>query len=80
MKRVRPGAGRCRLGAGDIKIDYDRFLPAPDDHRFYRLVGARIHFLMRDIGRNIDKVTRTCLIDEFEVVTPPEARSATDDV
>jgi hypothetical protein len=80
MKRVRRCAWRCRLGAWDFQVDYDGFLSAPNDHRFYRLVAARIHFLVRDIRRNIDEIARTGLINEFEAVTPSKARSATDDV
>jgi hypothetical protein len=64
----------------DIQIDYDGFLAAADDHGFYRFVLAGVEFLMRNVGRDVDEVSRTGFVDKFEVISPAKARAAADHV
>jgi hypothetical protein len=49
---IRPAA---RQGGWD-NIHGHRFIVAADHHAFERLIGARIDFLMRHIGRYEDKI------------------------
>src|SRR5205807_862441 len=49
------------------------------DH-FDRLAGAGIHFLMRNIGRHIDKIAGAGFVDELEMVAPAHPRASADDI
>jgi len=69
---------RSVLRTRNIQIDYDWFLAAADDYRLYRLVFSSVQLLMRDVGRNVDEVSRAGFIDELEIVSPAKACAATD--
>ena len=75
MKRPGTFAWCRRFRCRNIEVHHNRILTAPYDHRFHGHVRSRIHFLMRDIRRNEDKIARACFVDEFEIITPAEARA-----
>ena len=54
-----------RLRTLDVEIHDHRILPASDDHRFTRHIWTRVNFLMRNVGRNVNEVSRLCLIAEL---------------
>src|SRR5215472_10611884 len=65
VKRPLACAVICRLGALDVEIHDDWVLPASDDHCFTRHIRAGVNFLMRDVRRNINEISRRCLIAEL---------------
>jgi hypothetical protein len=77
--RLRSGS-EVFFGAGNIEIDNDGFLPAAHDYSFDRLVFFRVEFLVRDIGRNIDEVSRPGFVDELQALSPAEAGAAANNV
>src|SRR5262249_2931827 len=60
-----------------VESDHNRFLPAPHNHRFHRLVFSRVEFLVRNVWRNIDEVSRTCFVNKLKTIAPPKARAPT---
>jgi len=76
----RSTRGRRRFGAFDIEVNDNRFLAAADHDCLHRLVGPRIHLLVRYVGRNIDEVARSRLFDILQLIAPAEARPSADDV
>src|SRR5215469_260910 len=54
-----------RLGTLDVEIHDHRILPASDYHRFTRHIWAGVNFLMRDVGRNVNEISRGRLIAEL---------------
>jgi hypothetical protein len=55
----------CRLGTLDVEIHDDRILSASDYHCFTRHIWAGVNFLMRDVGRNVNEISRRGLIAEL---------------
>ena len=70
----------CRLGTLDVEIHDHRILPASDYHRFTRHIWAGVNFLMRDVGRNINEISRCRLIAELQTVTPSHSGTTSHDV
>jgi len=54
-----------RLGTLDVEIHDHRILAASDDHRFTRHIWAGVNFLVRDVGRNVNEISRGRLIAEL---------------
>jgi two-component system sensor histidine kinase HydH len=75
MERNGKFAGFC-----NIEIHYHRFLSAPDHHRFYWFIGARIHLLMRYPGWDEYKIARSGFFRKLQMVAPPESRPSLNDV
>src|SRR5271168_2090979 len=73
VKRVGSQSVSLIFGAGDIQVDDDRFLAAADDDCFHRLVLARVQLLMGGERRDVHKISRSGLIDKFEMLSPTEA-------
>ena len=69
-----------RLRTLDVQIHHHGFLPASDHNRFTRHIQAGVNFLMRDVGRNVNEVSRVCLIAEFQAITPSHAGTTSHDV
>src|SRR6478752_10185930 len=80
MKWTWPGPGLGRLRTLDIQVHHDRFLAAANDHGFHRLVGARVHLLMRHEGRHVDEISRPGFLDVFQTIAPAEACASAYDV
>ena len=68
------------LRTWNVQIDDDGILTTAHDHCLHWLVLTRVQFLVRNVGRNIDEVTRTRLIDELQMISPAKARTAPYDV
>src|SRR5258706_15587614 len=73
-----PGCGRLR--ARDVQVHHDRFLAAAYDDSLDRLIGPRVHLLMRDVRGDVDEIAGPGFFDVFEALTPTEAGAAADDV
>ena len=80
VKRLLAGAFLYRLRTLDVQIDDDWILSAPDNHGFTRHIGAGVDLLMRDVWRNVDKVSRICLIAELQMIAPPHPGTASHNV
>jgi eukaryotic-like serine/threonine-protein kinase len=80
MERIVSRSVRTILRARNIQIDDNRLLAAAHDYGLDRLVFARIQFLMRNVGRYVNKVSRSCLVNELQMVSPTKARSPAHDV
>ncbi len=80
VERVVLGSVRSVLRTWNVQIDDDGVLTATYDHCFHRFVLMRVQFLMGNVGRDVDEVTRACLIDEFQMISPAKAGAAADDV
>ena len=81
MKRIISlRIARRPFRAGYIEIHHDRFLAAAHDHGFDRLIGSRVQFLMGQVRRNVNEISRPGFIDELEVFAPAETPAALDDV
>ena len=52
----------------------------PDHHCLDRLIGAGIHFLVGNIGRDIDKIAGAGLRNVFQMLAPEKSRAPTHDV
>ena len=63
-------AVRDVLRTSDIQIHNDRLLPAADDYGLNRLIFKRIQLLMWNEWGNVDEISRTCLVDKFQTVSP----------
>ena len=48
-----------RLRTLDIQIHHHRILPTSDYHGLAWHIRAGVDFLMRDVGRNVNEVSRT---------------------
>src|SRR5450755_2946907 len=68
------------LGTLDIQIHHKRILPASHDHSLTRHIWAGVDFLMRDVGWNVNEISRTGLITELQPVAPAHSRMTADDV
>jgi len=55
----------CRLGTLDVEIHDHRILAASDYHRLTRHIWAGVNFLMWDVGRNINEISRCRFIAEL---------------
>jgi hypothetical protein len=51
-----------RLRALDVEVHNHGILPASDYHGFTRHIGTGVNFLMRDVGLNVNEISRVCLI------------------
>ena len=71
-------AGRFRTG--EVEVHHDGVLTASDDDSFAGLVGASVDLLVRYERRNIDEIARSGFTAEFEVVSPPHASPAANNV
>ena len=71
---------RGRICFCNVKVDHNRFLSAANDHRFHRFIGARVHFLMGDPGRDIDEIAGSCFLRKLKAIAPAHSRPALDDV
>ncbi len=60
----------------DVEIDGDGLTIAAHQHAFQRLVGVRIDFLVRNIGRHVDEIAGTCFRNIFQMFAPAHARTA----
>ena len=69
-----------RLRTLDVQIHNHGILPASDDHCFARHIWAGITFLMGDVGRNVNEISRICLIAELQTIAPAHAGPASHDV
>ena len=76
MGRIDPARLRGRFRARNVQVDYNRLLAAAHHHRFNRDIRIGVDFLMRNIRRNEDEVTRSGLIDEFQLLAPAESGTA----
>jgi hypothetical protein len=80
MNWVDPRDGIGLLHGFNIEVDDDCFLVATHDHAFQRLLRQSIYFLMRHVGRNINKVSRPSLGGVFQMFAPPHAGAPAYDV
>jgi len=80
MKRIILGRVRTIFRTWDIQIDDNRLLAAAHDHGLNWLVGASIQFLMRNVRRHIDEISRPGLIHEFELIAPAKTRAPAHDI
>ena len=71
-------AGRFRTC--EVEIHYDRVLTASDDDGFTGFVGESVDLLMRYERRNIDEIAWSGFTAELEVVSPPHASPAANNV
>src|SRR5579862_3079331 len=80
VSRIDPAGLRRRLGTWNIQVDDDRFLAAADHHCFHRDIRVGVDFLVRHVRRNEDEVAGTGLVDEFQLLAPPESSASFDDI
>src|SRR4051794_6172679 len=64
----------------DIEVDDHGLLAAAAEHAGERLRVARVDFLVRHVGRDVDEVAGTGFGDELQLVAPAHARLAAHDV
>src|SRR5208283_160720 len=76
VKRIVLWGVRSVLWTRNVQVDDDRLLATAHDHRLHWLVFARVQLLMRDVGRNVDEISRTRFIDELQMISPAKARAA----
>lgn len=57
-------------------VHYDRFVVGSNQNAFQHIVGIGINFLMRNIGRNENKIAWSGLGDVFEMISPSHTRFA----
>jgi len=74
VKRVIHWCIRPVLRTGNIQINHHRFLPAAHNHSLHRLILAGIQFLMGNIRRNINKISRPRFVDKLQLIPPSEPR------
>src|ERR1700683_5109202 len=73
--------GRGGSGGGlGCEVDDDRLLPASDHYGFTGLIGQSIEFLVRNVRRDINEISRRGFTTEFEMVAPPHTGAAANDV
>lgn len=53
------------LGTLDIEVHNNRFLAASDDHSLTRHIGPGVDFLMRNVRRNINEISRIGFVAEL---------------
>ncbi len=80
MERIGLRIDGSGFRALNIEVDHDRFLATADDDGFDGHVAISVEFLVRDVGRHVDKIARSSLIDKFEVIAPTEPGSAFDNI
>jgi hypothetical protein len=78
MGRVDPVYLVRPLHRLNIKVNNDRLLVIAHDNAGERFVLACINLLMRNKRWHIDEVARPSFDNEFEVLSPPHPRAATD--
>src|SRR5215207_9324693 len=78
MDSVDPGCLLRRLHRLYIEVNNDGLLIITHDDAGQRFVPARINLLMGNERRHIDEVARPTFGDEFEALSPPHPRAATD--
>jgi hypothetical protein len=69
-----------RLGGVEVQVHDDGVRVAPHQQAPERLGRARVHLLVRDVGRHVDEVARSGLGRELEPVAPAHPRAPADDV
>ena len=69
-----------RLRTLDVEIHDHRILPASDYHSFTRHIWTGVNFLMRDVRRNVNEISRVCLTAELQAITPAHAGTTSHDV
>lgn len=80
MKRIILRIAGWRIGAWYIEIHDDWFLAAAHDYGFDRFIGSRVEFLVGQVRRNVDKISRAGFVDELEAFAPAKAPAALNDV
>ncbi len=78
MGRVDPAYLFRRLHRLNIEVNNDGLLVIAHDDAGERFVLAGINFLMGNERWHIDEVARSSLGNEFETLSPPHPRPATD--
>src|SRR5438477_781241 len=76
------GTSACAgwFGTIDVEIHHHRILPASDHHSFAELIRQRVDLLMRHVRRHIDKISRTSLLAELELLAPPHSRPSPNNI
>src|SRR5215469_17867102 len=69
-----------RLGALDVEINDDRILSTPDYHCFAGNIHASVDFLVGDVRRNVNEVSRIGFVRELQVFSPAHSRPTSNDV
>ena len=80
MESILLCIGVAQFGAGDIEVHNDGFLTAADDHGLDGHICAGVHFLVRNVRRDVDKIAGTGLRNVFQLLAPAESRASTDNV
>src|SRR5579862_1653332 len=80
VKCVVPADFGRLFGALDLQIHYNRVLPAADHHGLHGSLRTRIQFLVRHIGRDVDKVPGIGLGEVFQIFAPPKSSAAAHDI
>src|SRR5947207_7458000 len=76
------GTSACAgwFGTIDVEIHHHRILTASDHHSFAELIRQRVDLLMRHVRRHIDKISRTSLLAELELLSPPHSRPSPNNI
>ena len=80
VERIGRQARAGRLGTLYFEIYNDRFLSAANHHGLDRHIRSGIHFLMGHERRNVNEIARVRFDDVFQMLTPTESGTSTDDV
>ena len=59
-----------------VKIHDDRLLAIPHDYGFARVIWISINFLVRHIGGNVNKISGSGFVTEFQSITPAHPHSS----
>jgi len=73
MERDRRAARTGRFRTRHVQIHDDRILSASDNDGFAGFIRPSVDLLMRDVGRDINKIPRPGFAGELEMVAPAHA-------
>src|SRR6267142_5361898 len=59
-----------------VKINDDRLLSTPNDYGFARLIWIGINLLVRHIRRNVNKISGSGFVAEFQSIAPAHPHSS----
>lgn len=80
MERSVAGALTCRFRTFDVEIHDHRILPASDDHSFAWHIRTGVNFLVRDVRRNVNEISRRRFVAELQMISPAHPRTTSHNV
>jgi len=80
VRWVHPKDGFGPLGRFDVEIDRHRLSVTATQHALEHFMLAGIDFLVWDVRRYVNKVTRTRLGNEFQLIAPAHPGATSNDI